>query len=289
MGFLSINSYCKQLPEMKNKLLTIRNDLAGNKHDKVFSALKEITKDDTDLQNQLLTLMARYKDIRRLEIIGAFNAGDGFMHRANLNMSILTLINQVEEQCLGLESEAVFISYSRTDAVTANLIKKYLVANNINVVIDDDNLTGGKDITAFIRESIRNTGVTLSIISKKSLLSSWVAMESILTFQQEKSTNAHRFIGCYIDKDFLSNSFTNGAIATINEELNKLLEYKKQRIDQGLSTRDLDNEFTRWSELRQNIDEIIRRLRENLCIDVHESVLEANLPKIIDAIRNTMD
>ncbi|OQP40685.1 hypothetical protein A4H97_13760 [Niastella yeongjuensis] len=274
---------------MGTRLSSVRNDLAGNKHDKVFSTLLEITRHDTELQNQLLVLMARYKEIKKLELIGAISSGDSFMHRANLNMSVLTLISLIEEQYPNQETGGVFISYSRADAATANLIKKHLTANNIDVVIDEDNLIGGRDIAAFIRESIRKTGVTLSVISKKSLLSPWGAMETLTTFQQEKITNSHRFIGCYVEKDFFNHSFTDDAITTINEELSQLSEYKRKRIGEGLSTRDLDNEFIRWSELKQNIDEIIRRLRENLCIDVHESVLEANLPKIIQAIRNTKE
>ncbi len=266
----------------------MRNDLAGNKHDKVFAALQEITKNDAELADQLLILFARYKEIKKLEIVGALSAEDSFKHRANLNLSLLNFIALAAPLCPVEGTGKVFISYSHADTAIANLIKNSLTANNIDVVMDSDKLMAGMDIASFINESIRQTNVTLSIISKKSLLSSWVAMESIATFQQEKSTNSHRFIGCFIDKDFFSKSFTDDAIGTINEELSKLLEYKKKRIDQGLNTRDLDNEFLRYNNLKLNIDEIIRRLRENLCVDVSEPALEASLPKIITAIRGTI-
>ena len=82
--------------------------------------------------------------------------------------------------------KSVFLSYSHKDAATANKLKRVLISNDINVQIDTDLMSVGSDINDFVRQSILNTDYTVSIVSKHSLLSAWVAMETISTLDSEK-------------------------------------------------------------------------------------------------------
>ena len=66
----------------------------------------------------------------------------------------------------------VFISYNHRDIVQANRIRDFFKANEIPVIIDTEEMDAGEDIKSFINRSIQEAKVTISVISKNSLLSS---------------------------------------------------------------------------------------------------------------------
>ena len=80
----------------------------------------------------------------------------------------------------------VFISYSTKDKETATKVKAALEQHGIEVKIDRESMRAGGNIRDFIDNSIRETDVTLSIVSENSLASDWVAFESVESFAVEK-------------------------------------------------------------------------------------------------------
>jgi hypothetical protein len=146
-------------------------------------------------------------------------------------------------------------------------------------------MEAGANIQEFIESSIRDTGVTLSLISNHSLLSAWVALESIDTFYQEKFSNNKKFIACYIDDDFFRSDFRLNATKQIDakiDEIDKLIpEYNAQKID----TNDLNSQKSRLYKLRNNLGDILLRLRESLCVDIREEKFDNNVAKIVSAIK----
>lgn len=106
-----------------------------------------------------------------------------------------------------LKNLRVFISYNHKDSKAAEEIKKKLTDLGINVIIDSEALSSGMDIESFIKESILNTDLTISVVSKNSLLSSWVAMESIESFSKETRSSI-KFLPFVLDKTFLDRKFT---------------------------------------------------------------------------------
>jgi hypothetical protein len=101
----------------------------------------------------------------------------------------------------------VFISYNHDNRDVALKLKKALVDNGINVTIDIETMKAGEDITNFIVRSIRDTDVTLAVISNKSLLSPWMATETIHTFYHGKFESQKKFIASYLDDDFFQDNF----------------------------------------------------------------------------------
>ena len=65
----------------------------------------------------------------------------------------------------------VFISYNHADQEIAFRIKALLESEGINVIIDSEAMVTGEKIEAFIEDCIRTSGITLAIVSKKSLIS----------------------------------------------------------------------------------------------------------------------
>jgi hypothetical protein len=285
---------------MDEEIALIRRLMAENKIDKAFEMLIKSTSADQDLNNQVLTLSAKWKDVRTKENIGIIDNRDAALIHNQINYALVKILSELEKSHANSDNSStavatqtpvpanqkkVFISYNHQDAETANKIKEKLRALHIHVSIDSESMQAGEDIRMFIEESVRTTGTTLSIVSRNSLLSSWVAMESVNTFYHEKTDAAKKFIVCYVDDDFFRRNFTDDALDSIEAEIKEIQTLITSRMAKNRSIRDLQNELARMTDLRNNIDEIVRRLRESLCIDIRPENFEKNFNKIRQAVQ----
>lgn len=280
----------------------LRKLVAENKTDRALEALKADMAAYPDLQNQLLTISAKFIDICRKENTGLLDDSEVMRFKAQVNFSVLEMINGIEQQNTAAPvnkshaqvfagekistEKTVFISYNHHDSEIANRLKEKLTAIKIPVVIDSEQMQAGEDIKEFIEKSVRETGTTISLVSATSLLSAWVAMESINTFYHEKTKTDKKFIACFITDDFFKRDFTDQALDHIEGEIKEIQALITARMAKNRSIRDLQNELTRMTELRNNMDEIVRRLRESLCIDIRDEKLESNFNKITTAINS---
>jgi TIR domain/Effector-associated domain 11 len=281
----------------------LREFVAANKTDRALQALKDDIKAYPALQNQLFGLSARFADIRSKKISGLLDDEEEMRFNATVNSNVLELLNEIEMQNEAaadfnkpllqgepekntIKTKSVFISYNHHDIEIANKLKDKLTAAGINVVIDSEKMEAGEDIKEFIEKCVRETSATISLISTNSLLSAWVAMESVNTFYHEKTDTSKKFIACFITDDFFKRDFTDNALDHVDAEIKEIQELVTARMQKNRSIRDLQNELTRNTELRNNMDEIVRRLRESLCVDIRDEKFESNFTKITDAVNS---
>lgn len=178
----------------------------------------------------------------------------------------------------------IFISYNHKDQSTALQIKDKLTAAGFEVFIDMEKMRAGQNIDQFILECIRDSDATLSLISEKSLLSAWVATETILSSTDEKIRCRH-FLPCYIETAFFDRSFTGKAQDSIDQELLEIKNLMKIALDKCRSTKDLESERDRLLKLNANLPEIIGKFRDTLCIDLTPDHFEAGMQKIISDLQ----
>ena len=266
----------------------IRQLIAADKLEKAIEELiSHVSGKDEDLTNQLTefqaTLTKNRKDSRR----GLISREEESLTRRRVRYAVLEMQIEIEEVAgpkISSGAATVFISYNHGDSVVAGKIKQALEKKGIVVRIDHAVMEAGANIHKFIENSIRNTDVTLSIVSNRSLLSSWVALESIETFYHEKFESDKKFIACYIDDDFFRTDFRLNATKQIDakiDEIDKLIqEYNAKRIDSN----DLNNQKSRLFKLRNNLGDILLRLKESLCLDIRGDKFEESVTKIVSAI-----
>lgn len=174
----------------------------------------------------------------------------------------------------------VFISYNHKDQATAFKIKERLAAESFKVVIDAEKMQSGQDIRQFILECIRESGVTLSVISANSLMSAWVAMETI-TSGVDGDLRNRVFIPGYIDRSFFELDFTAQAMEKIDAELAEIDRLMRTALDKDWGIEDLQAERTRYRTLCNALPEIVGKLRNSLCIDLTPEHFEEGMEKII--------
>jgi hypothetical protein len=279
----------------------IRQLVAADKVEKAIEELLTIVSGKNgDLTNDLIKYQAELaknkKDSRR----GLITGEEENKTRNRVRYAVLEMLGEIETDggsqpaadsaagnSASVGAPTVFISYNHGDSEVADKLKTALEQAGIVVRIDKAVMDAGANIQEFIESSIRDTGITLSLVSNRSLLSAWVALESIDTFYQEKFTGKKKFIACFVDDDFFRPDFRLNATKQIDEkigEIDKLIpEYMAQKID----TNDLNSQKTRLFKLRNNLGDILLRLRESLCVDVREDNLDQNVAKIVTAINGT--
>jgi len=274
----------------------IRNLISQDKPGQALEALSEALAQtsDPELFSELQALSARFQRNEKGRRRGTIHQED---YNLEKNRIVYALIEILKEFFSGNDGNGgrpllpptgkkVFISYNHHDREIAMRLKETLEKNGIEVTIDAKAMKAGADIKEFIEHSIANTDITLSIVSNKSLLSGWVAMETVNTFYYAKFQEDKKFIACYIDNDFFNREFTLKAVEKIDGEIQEIeslmAKYAEQKTDSG----DLNAEKTRLFDLRNNLNKIISRLRDSACIDIRGDLFETNLPNIIESIRD---
>ena len=180
---------------------------------------------------------------------------------------------------------SVFISYSQKNTENANQLKGLFESEKIDVIIDSDDMLISEDIETFIKKSIDESKVTFSVVSKDSLISGWVGVETLDTFSEEKETKKKKFMAGYLDEDFFKLSFTRQAIQKIDLQIAEVEKEKEERSKTGIKTRDIDDLEKRLLYLKENLDEIVQRLRSSLCVDIRNEKLATSFPLIIKSIK----
>lgn len=249
--------------------------------DRIVSRFLDIS-DWNDLKNERAHLLDDIKN----------NYKDGKIISEYDQVNRLTKVNQIIDPMSIFHShpnkpKSVFISYNHSNRDVAIKVKNALEKNGIKVLIDYEIMDAGENISEFIQNSIQTTDVTLSIVSNNSLLSSWVGMETTLTFYQEKLQNKKKFIACYLDDDFFQTDFRLEATKKIDEQISKIdakiPEYTKLKID----TNDLNDEKSRLHKLRSDLGEYLQRLRETLTLDIRDESFDQSIVDIINTIKNS--
>jgi hypothetical protein len=178
----------------------------------------------------------------------------------------------------------VFISYSHEDAPVAVMVRDLLTRNNLEVTLDMDSMTAGQRIQEFIEQSIRGSEAVVSIVSNRSLLSSWVALETINSFHRQKWVEDKLFIACYLNDDFFRPEFRLECTRQIDARLETIEQLAQDYAEKKIDPVDLNDEKTRLYDLRNNLGNILATLKGSLCLDLREAKFEESGRSLVATI-----
>ena len=157
---------------------------------------------------------------------------------------------------------------------------------NIEIIIDANNLKFGDDIQEFIKLSTENTEFTLSIMSRNSLLSPWVLLETLEALMHERVEKKKKYLPVIIDNSVIDRKFYHEAKSHMEKGIRDLID-EIYELSKGFNhTKSLENEKERLIDLRNNFDKVIDRLKSHLYIDFSTAVnIEKNFPKLLEQIK----
>jgi hypothetical protein len=99
----------------------------------------------------------------------------------------------------GSAQRPVFLSYSHADSAVAQALGSALEQAAIGVRIDVPAMRPGESIGAFVRTTIRDTRATVCLVSKASLMSGWVGLETLRALADRALWEQRRFVACALD------------------------------------------------------------------------------------------
>lgn len=182
-------------------------------------------------------------------------------------------------------NKKVFISYNHKDKKVADVLKIELEKVGIEVAIDSEDMLAGDDIKKFIEESIKNTDITLSLVSSNSLLSAWVAMESVNTFYAQKVVDK-KYIAAFIDSSFFNRNYVDKALNKIDKEISNIKKMISTRLGKNRNITDLQTELERYNDLSHNLPKVIQRLKDSLSVDITNGNFGVGINRIIHSIKS---
>ena len=177
------------------------------------------------------------------------------------------------------KAPTVFLSYNHKDSADATKVKDFLRSKNINVTIDSEAMQPGEDIASFINKCIRESDVTLSLVSTNSLLSAWVGIETMNTLVGEKIAGK-KFVSVVVDGAFYDRKFVDTAFTTVEERMTELKQLILARLDKDRGIEDLQSERTRNKNLLNDLPEIVANLRARLNVDISADNFENGMAKV---------
>jgi hypothetical protein len=179
----------------------------------------------------------------------------------------------------------VFISYSHGDAQIAGEVRDYLRQHGFEVILDADSMRAGGSISEFIANSVREADVVVSIVSIKSLVSAWVALETVTSFEREKGQQSKVFVPCTLTNEFLEPGFRLRCTAEIDARIREIESLLPRYAEEKLDSSDLDREKSRLYDLRNHLGKVLERLKESLCLELGEGKMVESLERLVEAIR----
>jgi len=289
---------------VKDRIVSVKRLIQLDKLDQALGELLIVLGDaDRNLSDELLIHQAKLKKLQADRRRGLLSWKEEEFERNQIRFAILEVLSDIPVTAIqqskpltDVETEtllainvrppSVFISYSHADEAFALQIKTGLRERGIAVRIDTDDLQPGEDIQSFILRSVRDSGATLCIISRKSLLSTWVAMETVNTFALQKWTQQKRFIVAYLDDEFFQPSFRLDATAEIDAKIREIDVLIPRYMQQKLNPEDLHQEKSRLFDLRNNLGNILQRLKGSLCLDLRQPHFDNSIERIVAALKS---
>lgn len=276
---------------------------------------------DTDLVKKIRDLISNDEALEALKLLNSVHDSDDFIHvqsrlvvhdklfhtgqidmeqwlknKAETNNSILYLLRQLyprsiqkvanlpnELQGKATKQNVVFISYSHGDANIARQVVSHLEDSGLEVLIDEEDMTAGISIMEFIQQSIKKSDVVVSILSSKSLNSGWVGQESIALMYAAWLADK-KFIPVKLDDVAFDIDFQITAQENIIQKIQDLETKIRKLRELGGDSRAFDDDRNRLFELKNNLGQIIQRLKSVLMVDITGENFQPSMRKVLERI-----
>jgi hypothetical protein len=204
---------------------------------------------------------------------------------------VAVLTHLTEEILLGIKSNQVsdvFISFYHEDKKIATALYDRLKKKKIKTNIYTESSVIGDQVMTYIRKAVKNSRITLALVSRKSILSGYVGVEIIGSIMLEEFSDEKKIFVCKLDETAFDADFLQEASKILNDRLTKLDSIISERIKSKLNYRNITDEKNRLLDLIQKLDLILEKLNQSVYSDLSSNPSEADFDKLISEIKSTL-
>jgi hypothetical protein len=180
----------------------------------------------------------------------------------------------------------VFISYSTKDQIPKNYLKDVFDKEGVSYFLDEISLELGQDIQDSLESNLKNTRFTVLLVSKNSLFSTWVCLESIHRLQEESFTKKTTFLPVLVDLSVMSLDFPLEMAKHFKAKLAELEEKRVEAKSLGISTKMYNDEIERIEKVLPQISDIIQKIKNGLSANfADDNRKDKDLEKLLRTIK----
>jgi TIR domain len=178
----------------------------------------------------------------------------------------------------------VFISYNHKDSEMVDRIDGWLTAQGYEVLRDTKIMATGEVIQDFIDRMIKTKGVVLSVVSRNSLSSGWVGVESNLA-QYARFFGVSRFVPVRIDEALFDERLSLDVAKSLRLQIAEIDALIEESKTEGIPFDQYTTKRKRLEDLRHNLPKIINQLQEVLVSPLSaDDTFEATMEKIMGTV-----
>lgn len=248
-----------------------------------LSSLKKSSIDSSnieDVENIIISLESRYKNIEFKEKIGVISQSDSLLEKNKITVSILNIVNEINASSGPNLGAKVFLSYSYRDREKVEVVKSslYELAQDgfISLVIDSEILPG-ENFSDELKKQIDNSDIIIMVVSKnyQATFSTYRELFYILGRQKKKSENLMivSLDGIESVESIISNSIVNYRIINFNSKKKDKVNIFKEVIIDFIKNnlRELSALENEYNLLKQKL---IKSKSDQRRIDIIDSIIE---------------
>jgi len=284
-----IRDFLKQ-DKRKEAILLVKTQLIGNGYlDKTFEIFIQhfTSKEQTNFLDELLKIKTKYATFIRNKSL--MTDEQQRIELGKINNELIYLLNDFQTNDLKIattpiKKKTIFISYNHGDKEFAKKLSLDLKKNGYEVIRDEEKMLVGESIASFIMDSIKLADVIISIVSTKSIMSAWVALETTTALTAEL-IGAKKFIPVLIDTSFFQPNFVSKASDHIEKETQKLRDEMIKLLNKKRGIDHLQDDLTRYSDSIHKLPTIVQQLKARLSLDMAGDKYTEALAKLLDTLK----
>jgi hypothetical protein len=252
----------------------------------------------TQYNKDAILLQARYRTTKKQYTFNQISYDEWQMVQSQINFAILEMADELEDESSSPNDSkptqaepakpapgpGVFISYNHRDKDTASRIKEFLETNGVAVKIDQEDMAVGQNIKEFILDQIKNNHSVLSLVSKNSLRSGWVGLESDLAMYSQL-LNDKSFIPVMIDSGLFDGDFYFEIIQEIDAKIKDLDGKIDKARSLNIGYKQFENERSRLHDQRNKLDDIIDYFQNVLVEDISADKFETGMNRVLKVLK----
>ncbi|MDX2305002.1 MAG: toll/interleukin-1 receptor domain-containing protein [Microscillaceae bacterium] len=158
----------------------------------------------------------------------------------------------------------VFISYSTKDQEAKTYIKNIFDREGITYFLDEVSLELGADIQHRLEAGLQDTHFTVLLVTRNSLFSPWVSLESIQRLKQEEFHKKVSFLPVLFDQEIFKPEFPIEMLEHFKKKKTEYEALRTKAVTAGLDTKMYNDEIERIEEIIPQVDDIVQKIKNSL-------------------------
>ncbi|WP_185235130.1 toll/interleukin-1 receptor domain-containing protein [Teredinibacter franksiae] len=182
------------------------------------------------------------------------------------------------------QTKRVFISYSHRDMDARRFISNNLVAQGVEVDVDEESLEAGEGLSSSLRVLISQSDFTVCLVSKSSLQSTWVMWEIHQALAQDGDVGGSKLLPCFLDDSFQDPNVIDAIGENIAEEIKRINLLREKAIAENMADDHLSDRRNSLIRFQNDLPQLVAKLSAMNVVDLTSANFDSGFRQLYKKI-----